>query len=559
VGPKKRIIVELTPAAIDGAVISCGRVVRSAHLDIEPTDWRQAWEEGLSPFDGKLSELIEALDAPGARVDVAYQSPTSFAEVIVVPVTGSAVVGAATLALADHVGFDLGTNPYDACPISTTTINGAKATYTLVIADESRASETLFAWLGRAGLHPASACPASALTLCDAVEEARRERHESISARLFVDRHCALLTVASGGSVRQVRRIEIGFEDFVTAITRPILRRDASAEPVSLTPSRAREILCDSGIPGFKTTIDETLGLTGKDVLPLIQPALQRLAIEIKQSLRFELSEDERASIKLTLTGPFGAMPGLGSAICDQIEIVEGGSRAGKFGRASVREPFMGEPARAKRLACLTSAHSLVSEQIKSEQRVESFRVGLRAGVALAVIALVASAFFMNAQIRGQRDASKNLGAAMGVVDQIIGINEQIQARSDTLAATRQRMDVAIGLTTHWSDVLAALPGLVPDSVVLADIEGTERSERMPPRLELTGIARNHDEQTCQSALNEFIESLNACPLVTSVDLGVTNRLSADETTEAIRFSVIVNLVPTPRLAIAEPDGGPTP
>ena len=558
-GTRKRIILELTPAAIDGAVIRCGRVLRSSHVELQPADWRQAWEEGLSPFDNKLNALIAALDAHSASIDIAYRSPTSFAEVITTPVTGSAVNSAAKLALADHVGFDLQSNPYCIDPIATATINGVRATHALTVADDSAVSETLCAWLDRAGSQLVSACPGSALSLGDAVGEACEDRAVSVSVRLFFDRYCSVLTVASGGSVRLIRRIEIGFEDIVTAMARPIIRREAEGESVSLTPSQARTILCVLGIPGFKSTVDEALGLTGKDVLPLIQPALQRLAIEIKQSLRFELSTQEREAIMLTFSGPFGAMPNLAAAICEQIEIRQDHSGAESLDRSTVEAPFMGDPNRASRLAQLTRSHSLVSRRITSEQRVDSFRVGLRIGAAAAALTLAATAFITHSQIQNQHRFARNLGVAVEMVDQIIEINEAIQIRSDTLVATQARMGEAIGMTTRWSDALAVLPGLIPDAVELTDIEGVERTEQAPPRFELTGIARNDNQRNSQAALNAFIESLKACPLVASVDLGATNRLDDASASESMRFSVVVNLVSTPRLAVVRVDEGEAP
>jgi len=556
---RKRIIVELTPAAIDGAVIRFGRVVRTARIELDPTIWRQAWEEGLSPFDAGLRELVAALDAAGANVDIAYRSPTSFADVITVPVTGSAVEGAAQLSLAEHVGFDLQMNPHSISPITSALAGGVKVTHALALADQASVSETLAAWLDRAGCRLACACPASALTMGDAIDQGRKGGGDSISVQLFIDRRCAMLTVASGSSVRLVRRIEIGFEDFAEAITRPILRRDAAAESVSLTPTMASAILCDFGIPGFQTVIDEALDLKGKDILPLIQPALQRMAIEVKQSLRFELSEEERESIKLKLIGPFGSVPNLASAICDQMEIALDGSYPGRLDRSCVEEPFLGQPGRPGRLARLVRTHSLVSEQITSDQRVDSFRIGARAGAIAAALALVATAFVMNAQIQSQRQAAKNLDAAMVTVEQIIGINESIQIRSDTLAATQQRMGEAIGLTMRWADVLSVMPGLVPETVTLNEIEGAEGSGKELPKIDLSGVACSGDGQTCQESLNEFIEALNDCPLVANVDLGVTNRVGGGDTAEAVRFSITVNLVATPRQVIAFADGEETP
>ena len=133
------------------------------------------------------------------------------------------------------------------------------------------------------------------------------------------------------------------------------------------------------------------------------------------------------------------------------------------------------------------------------------------------------------------------------------------EIRSDTLVATQQRMGEAIGLTMRWADVLSVMPGLVPESVTLNEIEGAEGSEKESPKIDLSGVACGSDGQTCQDSLNEFIEALNDCPLVANVDLGVTNRVGGGETAEAVRFSITVNLIATPRQVIAFVDGEETP
>ncbi|MCB9847842.1 MAG: PilN domain-containing protein [Phycisphaeraceae bacterium] len=548
-GPRNRIIIELSPAAIDGASIRFGRVVRRAHVELDPTDWRQAWEEGLSSFDGPLSAIIEQLDAKGATADVAYRSPTSFAEIISVPVTGAAAIGAVKLALADHVGFALDVNPYAIESLSKIEGKNAKGAMALAIADNASASQVLAGWLGRAGCELACACPASGLSLVSAVREAASHGAGAVSARLYLDRRLCVLTVASAGAVRMVRRIEIGFEDLVTSITRPIVRRDADGESITLARRQAGLILCGAGIPRFNDPVEPELGLTGRDLLPLLQPALQRLAIEIKQSFRFELSDEERGAIELRCTGPFGAMPGLAQSLNELIEI--NAVSEGTLDPAIIEAPFLNDDDRPLALARCARSNPIVAEQVLGAQRLASFRFGARAGAVAAALTLLATALVTSSQIRAERRAARSLDAAVAQVDEIIALNQSILTQSDTLAATHRRMSETIGKSTRWYAPLAALPGLIPDSVSLVEVGGADRSEKGPARLEITGVAGDSDGGDAQAALNEFIRALNDCPLVESVDLGTTNRVSASSDSGAMRFSVVINLVPTPRRTVA--------
>ncbi len=552
--PNKRLIIELTPGGIDGAVIQRGRVARSAHVEIDPSLWRQAWEEGLSLFDGKLSELVNELGAVGCVAEVAYRSPSSFVEVIAVPATGSAALSAAHLAMADHVGFDLRTNPMCVHPVASATIKDVRVTHALAIADLASASNTLSEWVSRAGCLLSRACPSSALAMEEAVVSASGGKSSSVSARVFVDRHCSILTVSENGSVRLLRRIEIGIEDIVVAMTRPIVRNDSENESVSLKPARAREILCGSGVPGFKSIVDESLGLTGRDVLPLIQPVLQRLVIEIKQSLRFELTDAERDTIQIGFGGPFGATPNLAPMLCEQIEIPAGG--VDQQCEVVASQPFMGDQSRAKQLHGLMAKYSLIAEEIESDQRFASITKGLRVGAVAAVLALSGIAYFTHTQIKEQRASVQRLDSAIGTIDLIVATNNEIQAKIGVLGATTVRINEAISASASWADTLSAMPALIPSTVVLTTIEGSEASENAGPRLDFAGVARGDGEQSGQAALNIFIESLNACPLVAGVELGATNRMDEADGAESLGFSIVVNLIPMPHMEVASVQSG---
>jgi len=375
---KSRVIIELTPVALDGAVIRRGSVIRSAHIELDAQKWRQAWEDGLSPFDAPLAELLETLGVSGKTVDVAYRSPSSFAEIITVPASGAAAISAARLALADHLGYSPEANPHSVHPVATGRTGGASVTHALSIADRSEISDTIDSWLRGAGCRLGAAVPTSAGALLDAVANHAR-LPDAASVTALMDRYCTLLTVASGDALRLIRRIEVGFEDLVPPMTRPIDRAGESGDAVRFTPRQARRIALTHGVPEFSTTIDEVTGLSGKDILPLIQPALQRLVIEIKQSLRFELSEQERDGASITFSGPFGALPNLARTVCDQLEA----SRQDAPGADAIAQPdrpFLGDDHRAVRLSRLARSRPILSQRISTEQRVASVHRGLRAG-----------------------------------------------------------------------------------------------------------------------------------------------------------------------------------
>jgi len=114
------------------------------------------------------------------------------------------------------------------------------------------------------------------------------------------------------------------------------------------------------------------------------------------------------------------------------------------------------------------------------------------------------------------------------------------------------RVDVAIGETALWSPTLAAMPGLIPDSVELTGLDGRTAASGHSPSLSLTGISRSRGNETEGAALNTFIERLKTSPVVADVHLGDTSRVQGDGDRDALRFSLEVSLVAVPRLASAD-------
>ena len=54
-----------------------------------------------------------------------------------------------------------------------------------------------------------------------------------------------------------------------------------------------------------------------------LQPIdLQRYIIELRQSLRFGLSDEERADINLTITGPGASLPGLAELLARELDVL---------------------------------------------------------------------------------------------------------------------------------------------------------------------------------------------------------------------------------------------
>ena len=102
----RNVTVVLTPDAVSAAVVSRGRVVRSATAPLNRGTWDRAWNEGLLPYDRALQSVLRQINAGShPHVRVLGESPTSSVEVAAVSGQGAAALSAAKLRVEDqHTG-----------------------------------------------------------------------------------------------------------------------------------------------------------------------------------------------------------------------------------------------------------------------------------------------------------------------------------------------------------------------------------------------------------------------------------------------------------------------
>ncbi len=100
-----------------------------------------------------------------------------------------------------------------------------------------------------------------------------------------------MLAVGRPGRLAFVRSIGVGTESFADALVRPLRARAAETAPVSLDRESVRSVLRQVGIPSPDALIPGHPELTGASLLPVLHPVIQRLALEIKQSVRFGVED----------------------------------------------------------------------------------------------------------------------------------------------------------------------------------------------------------------------------------------------------------------------------
>jgi len=159
--------------------------------------------------------------------------------------------------------------------------------------------------------------PAEAVSLADSVRLATAPTvADEVTALVWIGEHSTSLAVGVGsGADRRllfVRTVNSGTESLAEVLCRPLRRARAAAHAqiITLPHDAARKMLLAVASPRERPD-PRPSEPPGSSLLPHLQPVLQRLSIEIKQSLRFGVTEADRPKVRIRLAGPGAAIPGL--------------------------------------------------------------------------------------------------------------------------------------------------------------------------------------------------------------------------------------------------------
>ena len=139
-----------------------------------------------------------------------------------------------------------------------------------------------------------------------------------MQAVLHVGEDASTLIILQDGRPYVTSEIEIGGCDFATALTRPIIDGD---NVIQLDAEQAIALRDEVGIPRHDLQI-ESLGITGGRLLPLLEPLLQKLSLQLTQWMTFAAtSADGKKVSRIELVGPGAEIPGLASAIAIRVGV----------------------------------------------------------------------------------------------------------------------------------------------------------------------------------------------------------------------------------------------
>lgn len=543
------------------AVVRGGRVVDRRVRWFPAADWSVPWPGPLGPRGGALANMVDELGLRGREAVITYQAPTAVAGVFGCPINAgpAGAARAGELALSELVGQPLTGQPHG---LETLWTDGEDAgaepgtpaqRHTLGVFDKRTSAEAVCAWAAAAGLRPLVLAPAEAASMRMAVEGAR-EDSPGATVTVWIGEHASVLAASSGRRLLFVRTLGIGAESLVEALGRPMrVRSDEPREPVSLSPAEARALLYRVGVPMPGDVVDQARGLMGSSVLPVLQPVLQRLAVELKQSIRFGLPEGLRDGASLRLGGSGGLVPGLGEVLAKQIVAPlavakDLGLRLAPVGDVPVVLPGVesGE------------SINLVPASFAQRDAAQRGRTGLRIGLVACAALIGFSGLSSWFSLRQERAAYEALTAQ----DPIMVEAARLQALADQATAAwngmRTRVAGEVGLAPPIAHVLALIADAMPAEMALRSIELKEptrlgvknNAPGSSSTLVLTGEVRETAGTDLAQTIRQFSDALAATPLVNAVRLGTTQRAEQDGRPVS-RFELTLSVVNLPASSLA--------
>jgi Tfp pilus assembly protein PilN len=556
--PRNRVVIEVSATRLEVTALSPRGPHQSKSRRLDLPSGPDAWSEAIASTSVHLKEMLGTLGASGARGTIVYHAPSTAVGVFSCP-TSAGVAGArqaALLSLAEAANFALDANPVDARTLCQDPPDEKEAsapqTHTLVAGDTEETLAQLAAWAGAAGIVVDRIIPVDGALMEHAVAAAVELAGDSgTSLVLHVGEQTSILASCDRRRLRFVRQIGMGTESLVRALTQGVRPESASAQGISLDPAQAQELLFTIGIPRREQVVSGPKGdIRGDQMLPLLQPCLQRAVLEIRQSLRFGLSEQGRKDLSLVVRGAGARVPRLGDVIAEQV------------GLAVAPAPEKPAESQCSPFSCaegVTRAGwrgaELQPRAVRARAFTDRAKRGVLIGAAAALVLIVGQTAMLRLQLSNARRTLALEQASAQTIRPLVAAQRQVRSTNIALTAARARLRDRFAVWPRFDAVLAFLAQQTPEGVRLSEVAMALDSTGKPIA-RFQGRTVNPAKFDGNDSIKRFLDALSAAPMFKAARLGSTQRMQSPEGV-TLTFDISANLVEVPAedadLGIAAP------
>ncbi len=547
--PKKSVVIQVSPTSVEVAVLAGGVCVAHTERGVTTVDAPAA--ACVESVRQAVADCVADLGARGLSGYVISSLPGSSVAVVDVPAAAGAAAGepAAKLALFELAHYSLDEHPF-ACGTLSLDPTTAPTRHRHMIAscDQDANVQALMSLGGSAGVRVLGVIPADALEISAGVQ-IPVPADAMVSTSLWIGRRSSVLTCRVGGAVKFVRALSVGLDQISMSLCRPLRLTSDPGETreAKLTEREARELLLTVGIPTPESIFCPTRGIEGSSVLPALQPMIQRLAVEIKQSLRFGLTEEQRAGLTISVDGP-----GVGVARLPEIVAKQAGVKANAVASSGLNVSTQpGLSVRSSWHRIESCGVALIPWQEARRRDAARFGVAAWAGVAVAFAFIIVAGFWASKDLN---QAKLRLERLNSPADSTLVKNESMAAKIEKLktltTAIEARIERTMGPVTDHGAVLRAVSNATPEGFAISRVEIA--SGDTGGTLLIAGLAGAFDEESFAGALRACCSKLGQWPVLRDIAIGTTGRVAPKSpgTLPGHRFELRAGVVTLPRGAM---------
>lgn len=381
----------------------------------------------------------------------------------------------------------------------------------------------------------------SAVALARLSESEQTEPIEGVRAVLQIDGAYSTLIVIGDDGPCLATELPVGVDDFTKALMRPIIAGD---DVYQLEEADAVALRDRVGVPDR----DADLGvhnLRGKNLLPLLEPALQRFAQQLTQWLTFAATTEGGGNVtRIQVVGIGAGMPGLGESIGHRLKLdvdcPDWLSRQAKSASASIHnvEAFAAASSAARFMAELPN---LLPEEEFKRRRIARFRSSTTKAGPIVAAATLGVAFLFN-QVGGHlSQAVGEVQSEMVRVQSMVDKNTQLQQERSAITAIKARFDDFASHTPNWLGFFKELSLILPKEIRVTRL--STRNTGFELRVIIDGeVVRTRNGQSCDKIVEFTLTALERSPFVSAVHLVNSSRSDDGKSNFEGTLSVEVSL-----------------
>ncbi|GEM_PF-5589058 len=524
---RQRLIVSLFPNRVAAGVFQSGQRKRVESIELNSSDWQSAWSSALTPYDPALRQLLARLRLPAnAPITVLYHSPTAIIRIDENRGTKAEAEAAALLR------FDQSNEGSSTIRAAEAMARSAKSRDDWIVVTVSEREETanaIYTWVARCGGALRDIQPTQAAVLEDAFQAVQATPQRK--AACVIDQEWSAVVAGDKEGIELARIFELGYRlltDAYASAYRP-------GEPLSHT--EAERALMSIGVPTKRGSVPDQVR---QDLLPRIAPIVQRLSVEIKQTLRYGLSQGDPPDT-LTLEGRGAAIPEIASVLAEGVDMHvktnppnPHADQPDAFTTESTEHAFA---VRQTRRLALRPSPAVV------EQGISNIKRAMLLGASAAMIAIAGEFAWVKHQHRGLDPAFE---AISGEIASIVRVNEEI-VNASGLATTVGRCAAAIEDNSSVQPDIEEAMGVISHAAgEHTRLSGVEfQLGREGATLTLTGHAEGASEEDAAASLQDMVGFIESQPSIEHVEIGAVSSSTGETPGSAIRrFSLTAHLKP---------------